>query len=304
MERKEQIRVGLIGFGEIGSTLGRGLRAGGLEHVVAYDKYAFDGPFSELIQRRAAECGVELVRSPQELASRADCIISATPGSSSIKSAEAFASLLRPQHLIVDIASATPQVKQQVAERLAASGASFVDGSIVGTPADGVAMPILVAGIHAERVRDTLVPCGMRMEFVSERIGDASAIKILRSVVMKGLEALLLECMLGARRYGLEAPVLASLEKTLSKPFSRVVNGMLATNAIHSARRSEEADMSAETLENVGLDPFVTRAVAERLRWVTGLGMKAHFGGVVPKDYEEALAAIETKIAPADSLAR
>ncbi|HEY4251077.1 MAG TPA: DUF1932 domain-containing protein [Roseomonas sp.] len=299
MESGKQIRIGLVGFGEIGSTLGLGLRAAGVDSVVSYDKYAFDGPFGALIQDRAGQGGVTLLASPAELAARADCIIGATPGSSSIASAEALAPHLGSRHLVVDIASATPEVKQQVAARLAATPAAFVDGSIVGTPRDGVAMPILVAGQGAAALRDALAPWGMRMEVVSERVGDASAIKILRSVVMKGLEALLLECMLGARRYGLDAAVLASLEKTLSKPFSQVVNGTLTTNAIHAARRSDEAAMSAETLANVGLDPLVTRAVAERLRWVADLGMKAHFGGVVPKDYTEALAAIEGKLAAA-----
>lgn len=212
MDSGQQIRIGLVGFGEIGSTLGRGLRAAGLESVVAYDKHAFEGAFSALIQRRAAEAGVQLLRSPQELAERADGIIGATPGSSSVASADALAAHLGPRHRVVDIASATPQVKQQVAERLSGTGAAFVDGSIAGTPRDGVGMPILVAGQDAARVRDALLPWGMRMEVVSERIGDASAIKILRSVVMKGLEALLLECMLGARRYGLGGAALPGEE--------------------------------------------------------------------------------------------
>ncbi len=297
MEPGKQIRIGIVGFGEIGSTLGRGLRAAGLDSVVSYDKYAFDGPFRELIQRRASESGVELLTSPEELAHRADCIIGSTPGSASVESAGALAAHLVPQHLVVDIASATPQVKQHVAERLSGSGAAFVDGSIVGTPRDGIGMSILLAGASAEHVQSSLVPWGMRLEVVSDRIGDASAIKILRSVVMKGLEALLLECMLGAQRYGLDDAVIASLEKSLSKPFSSTVNGMLTSNAIHAARRSEEAAMSAETLENVGLDPFVTRAVAARLRWVADLGIKEHFGGIVPKTFAEALAAIETGLA-------
>jgi 3-hydroxyisobutyrate dehydrogenase-like beta-hydroxyacid dehydrogenase len=265
--------------------------------VLSYDKYAFDGPYAELIQRRAWDAGVALVRSPAELAERADVIIGATPGSSSVASAEALAPHIGPRHLVVDIASATPKVKQAVAERLASSGAAFADGSIVGTPKDGHAMPILAAGAPAMRVRDALTPWGMNLTVVGERIGDASAIKILRSVVMKGLEALLLECLIGARRYGIEEAVLGSLEKTLAKPFRQVVQGTLTTNAIHAGRRAEEAAMSAETLADAGLDGFVTRAVAERLRWVAELGMKEHFGGEVPQDWQTALNGIETKLA-------
>ncbi|MBV1796700.1 NAD(P)-dependent oxidoreductase [Siccirubricoccus sp. G192] len=297
MADARQVRLGLVGYGEIGSTLGAGLRGSGLAEIAAYDKYAFDGPYAGLIQGRAREAGVALLRSPAELAERAELIIGATPGSASVASAAALAPHLGPRHLMVDIASATPGVKQEVARRLAGSGAAFADGSIVGTPKDGHAMPILAAGAPAAQVRDALLPWGMRIEVVGGRIGDASAIKILRSVVMKGLEALLLECLLGARRYGLDATVLASIERSLARPFSQVAQGMLTTNAIHAGRRAEEAAMSAETLAEIGLDPVVTRAVAERLRWVADLGMKEHFGGTVPRDYQEALDGIETRLA-------
>ncbi len=297
MSGAAQFRLGLIGYGEIGSTLGAGLRRSGLAEVLSYDKYAFDGPYAALIQRRAQEAGVPLLRSAAELAGRAEIIIGATPGSSSIASAEALVPHLRPQHLVVDIASATPRVKQAVAERLAGSGAGFADGSIVGTPKDGHGMPILLAGAPAARLRDALVPWGMNLTVVGERIGDASAIKILRSVLMKGLEALLLECLLGARRYGIDAAVLSSIEKTMARPFSQIVQGLLTTDAIHAGRRSEEAAMSAEALAEVGLDGFVTRAVAERLRWVAELGMKEHFGGQVPQDWQTALDGIEARLA-------
>ena len=297
MSGAAQVRLGLVGYGEIGSTLGAGLRRSGLAEVLSYDKHAFDGPYAGLIQLRAQEAGVPLLRSAAELADRAEVIIGATPGSSSIASAEALASHLRPRHLVADIASATPRVKQAVDERLSASGADFADGSIVGTPKDGHAMPILLAGGPAAQLRDALVPWGMNLTAVGERIGDASAIKILRSVVMKGLEALLLECLLGARRYGIDAAVLASLDKTLARPFPQIVHGLITTDVVHAGRRSEEAAMSAEALAEVGLDGVVARAVAERLRWVAGLGVKEHFGGEVPEDWRTALDGIEAKLA-------
>ena len=86
----EQIRLGLVGYGEVGSTLGRGLRGSGLRSLVAYDKYAFDGPYSGLIQRRAQEAGVLLLRDPGQLAAEADIILGVTPGSSSLDSAAAL----------------------------------------------------------------------------------------------------------------------------------------------------------------------------------------------------------------------
>ncbi len=291
-----QIRLGLVGYGEIGSTLGRGLRQNGLAEIVAYDRYAFDGPFAELIQRRAREVGVRLVHSPAELASRAAIILGVTPGSASLDSAKALAPHLTAAHLFVDVASATPKVKQAVARQFEASGGIVGDASIMGTPRDGHAMPILASGPGAEPMRDALAPWGMRIEAVGPAIGTASGIKILRSVVMKGLEALVLECVLGARRYGVEETVLASLGKTLARPFADTVNGLLSTTVIHAARRAEEAAMSAEALVDVGLEPGMTRATAARLEWVAGLGLKEILGGVVPSSWQDAIVAIETEI--------
>src|SRR6185437_1338581 len=112
---KQQFRLGLVGYGEIGSTVGAGLRNAGLESIACYDKYAFDGPFADLIQTRAKEFGVTLVRSNQELADAADVIVSVTPGSASLESADAFAPCLTGRHVFADFASATHKI---VAARL------------------------------------------------------------------------------------------------------------------------------------------------------------------------------------------
>ena len=200
-ERK-QFRLGLVGYGEIGSTVGGGLRGAGLEAIFSYDKYAFDGPYAELIQSRAREAGVTLVRSNQELADAADLIFSVTPGSASLESAESFAPCLTSRHAFTDFASATPKIKIGVAERLAGTGALIGDGSIEGTPLHGYSMRMLSSGPAGQRVCDWLVPWGMKIEFVGEKLGTASGIKILRSVLIKGIEALTDEMLLAARHYG------------------------------------------------------------------------------------------------------
>ena len=141
-------------------------RDAGLQQVTAYDKYAFDGPYADLIQRRAQDAGVSLVRSNQELADAADLIVSVTPGSASLDSAAAFVGCLSDRHTFIDFASATPKIKVGVAEQLADSGALLGDGSIEGTPKNGYAMPILVSGAAGERVRDFLNPFGMNVTFV------------------------------------------------------------------------------------------------------------------------------------------
>ena len=295
----QQVKLGFIGYGEIGSTLGAGLRGAGLAEVASFDNGAFDGPYAALIQGRAGAAGVALLRSPAELAERCDILVGVTPGSASVSSAEAIAPHLTARHLFIDIASATPKVKQAVAAALAGSGALVADGSIVGTPKDGLALPILASGPAAEAVRDALVPWGMKIDPVGPELGTASAIKILRSVLIKGIEALLDEMLLGARRYGLDDAVLASASKTLARPFPELAAGLLTTGVIHAKRRAEEAGMSAEALADVGIEPMMTRATEARLQWVEALALKEHFGGRVPDSWQDALAAIEARMPPA-----
>lgn len=291
-----QFRLGLVGYGEIGSTLGAGLRKAGLDAIHCYDKYAFDGPYSGLMQRRAEEAGVTLVRSNQELADAADVIVSVTPGSVSLESAAAFAPCLTSRHIFVDFASATPKIKVGVAQRLIATGALIGDASIEGTPKNGYAMPILSSGPAGERVRDLLNPWGMRIEFVGDELGRASGIKILRSVLIKGIEALTDEMLLAARHYGIDEIVLASASKTLARPWMDTVESLIPSGIIHAKRRAEELEMSAEAVADAGIEPVMARAVAARLRWKAELGLKDDCKGIEPPDHKAAIDAIAAKI--------
>ena len=296
-ETRTQFSLGLVGYGEIGSTLGAGLRRAGFEAIFAYDKYAFDGPYSALIQQRAAEAGVTLVRSNQQLADAADLIVGITPGVASLESAAAFAPCLTPRHTFVDFASATPKIKIGVAQSLASTGALIGDASIEGTPKNGYAMPILSSGPAGERVRDMLNPWGMRIEFVGAELGRASGIKILRSVLIKGIEALTDEMLLAARHYGVADIVLASASKTLARPWMDTMESLMPSVVIHAKRRSEELEMSAQAVADAGIEPVMARAIAERLRWKAALGLKDHLKGVEPPDYKAAMDAVAARMA-------
>jgi 3-hydroxyisobutyrate dehydrogenase-like beta-hydroxyacid dehydrogenase len=223
-----------------------------------------------------------------------------------VASAEGFAPHLTSRHLFVDFASATPKVKRKVGEALRDCGAVIADASIMGTlHVDGHRLPVLVSGPAAKRFSDLLAPWGLKIEHVAGELGAASGIKIMRSILAKGLEALLVECMLGSRRYGIDAAVLGSFAKFMdSRPFADMANFLLVTDAVHAERRAAEARMSADALSDAGVDAIMTRATAERLEWVTALGTKGHFAGVVPEHYQEALEAIETLLARSGEPAR
>lgn len=292
--------MGLVGYGEIGSTIGKGLRDAGLASVHCYDNAAFDGPYARLIQSRAEQAGVTLVRSAQQLAAESELIVGFTPGSASVTSAEGFASVLGREHVFVDFASATPKVKFAVADALQGTGAALADGSILGNPANGFAMPMLVSGPAAQRAVQSLVPWGMQIEVAGERLGVASGIKILRSVLFKGIEALFDEMILAARGYGMDEAVVASAFKTLERsPWPEILRTVVPSGAIHARRRAEELEMAAEAIEGAGIEPIMARAGAARLRWKDDLGLKQHFKGVMPSTHHEVFEAIEHLMKPA-----
>lgn len=154
-------------------------------------------------------------------------------------------------------------------------------------------MPIIISGPGAGYVRDALAPFGMKFEVVSTTVGAATAIKIIRSVITKGLEALLTEGLLAARRHSIDEYVVSSLSRIWAKPFEQTVNNMLTTSVIHAERRAEEASMSAETLKSLGLESIMSEATSRRLTHTAQLGLKAKLGGEAPADWREALKLIE-----------
>jgi 3-hydroxyisobutyrate dehydrogenase-like beta-hydroxyacid dehydrogenase len=293
-----QIRLGLIGFGEVGFGLAKGLRAAGLQQIRAFDTGA-EGAFSDLIRGNARESGVDLVASRKELAERSDVIVSSTPGRQCVPSAEAIAPFIRADHLYVDLASATPRIKIAALETAGANGAAIADGGIGGSPLmDGHRIEILVCGPGGEAFRDIMTPWGMNITHIGPKLGVASAIKIFRSVIAKGLEAVMVECILGAEKHGISEDVLQSYTRFFTRPFADMAKFLIATDVIHARRRAEEAEMSAEALRDAGIDPIMTNATVARLMSVADLELKASFGGRAPSNYLDAIAAISAKLYP------
>ena len=289
---RQQFRLGFVGFGEVGSSFAKGLNKEGLTSMVAYDIASFDqNQFGELIRGRAKETNVELVRSPEELAKKADVIIAVVPGSETVKAASAIADSLNANHIYVDLAASTPGVKERVGEVLAKSGALLGDGGIMSFPLqEQHRCEVAGSGPAAQKFHDLLEPWGARFWIFSEKLGAGSGLKIVRSIFAKGTEALLHEMGICAERYGIQDEVFKTIANWIDcRPFMELANLLITTGMIHDKRRSEEAEMSAQALEEAGIEPIMTRATARRLRLNHELGLKEHFGGVVPDSYKVAL---------------
>jgi 3-hydroxyisobutyrate dehydrogenase-like beta-hydroxyacid dehydrogenase len=153
---------------------------------------------------------------------------------------------------------------------------------------------MLVGGAGAAEFIERMTPFGMRMEFTSGKVGEAAATKMCRSIVVKGMEALLTECVLGASRYGAEARVFQSLAETFpGLDWAEMATYMVGRVVVHGERRAREMEEVAETLRSIGIDPIMAEATARRMDWSAQLGLKKLFGGEAPATHREFAEAVE-----------
>jgi 3-hydroxyisobutyrate dehydrogenase-like beta-hydroxyacid dehydrogenase len=177
---------------------------------------------------------------------------------------------LKPGQFFLDINSVSPETKRADSEAVARSGADYVEAAVMAPVAPyGLKVPIYLGGLRAADLAAILVPAGMKMEPVAQKIGEASAIKMCRSVMIKGIEGLAFECFLTARRYGVEDKIVASLSETF-KPldWEKLAGYLIERVVAHGRRRAAEMREAAETVETTDLAPLMTSATALRHDWV------------------------------------
>lgn len=152
---------------------------------------------------------------------------------------------------------------------------------------------MLVAGCHACAAIDLLSPYGMRLERLGDQVGSASAVKMFRSILIKGLEALILECLLGASQYGAEDRVFASMSDSFpGLDWNRVAHYLVGRSVLHGERRAHEMKEAADTLRSMGIDPIMADAVGRRLGWCADLRLRDRMGDEAPADYRAVIRAI------------
>src|ERR1041385_7722360 len=172
--------IGLLGFGEAGFHIARGLRSAGAPPLVAFDIKAHSNDAAgERIRARAAETETRLLDTPRALAERAHVILSLVTAGSARDAAESVAAALSPDHLYVDFNSVSPSTKQQVAAGIGRGARRFVEGSIMApVPGAGHRVPILLNGPSAPLLADALSPYHMRLDVMDSAIGAAAAAKM------------------------------------------------------------------------------------------------------------------------------
>ena len=203
-------RIGFVGFGEAGFHIASGLRKAGIEEISAFDINS-----GEKIREGAAETGTQLVESNGELTRRSDIVLSTVTSDQALIAAGQTAPGLGARHLYADLNSVSPSLKQSIDRVISGTGARFAEVAVMSPiPPYAHRAPMLIGGAGGADFIETMKPFGMQMEYTSAQVGEAAATKMCRSIVVKGMEALLTECVLGASRYGAEERVFKSLAET------------------------------------------------------------------------------------------
>ena len=259
------MKVALVGLGEVGRVLGEDLTA---TQLTAWDT-AFANSRSRA-SRNAAALGIDSAVEAATVVGGVDVVISAVTAANTLAAARSCALGLREGTWYLDLNSASPTQKQSAARVVGAVGGRYVEAAVM-SPIEPkrLAAPMLLGGPDAAGFTEVAESLGLTgTEVYSDRVGPAAATKLCRSVVVKGLEALLTESMLAARSWGVENRVLDSLSNIVpGADWPTLAAYMVSRSLEHGVRRAEEMREAARTVEETGVTPWMATATAQRQDW-------------------------------------
>lgn len=269
----DDIRIGILGFGEVGQRFASDLRAADASRPLAtFDLLLHQAAAGERMRQHGAANNVELLTDAAGLAG-SNLIFSAVTAAQTRIAAQSLCAQPLNGAWVVDLNSASPATKIECAALVAAAGGRYVEAAVMtSVPPHGIRVPMLLGGAHAADCEQVLRGLGFAVEAVSAELGIASAIKLCRSVIIKGLESLVIESFTAARAFGVERQVLASLKETYPQfdwdkqgdyLFSRVIQ--------HGRRRAEEMRASAEMIDASGVGGLMAAAASLRQSGVASL---------------------------------
>ena len=297
MTRKNTPRISFIGFGEAGQAIASGLREGGIEQIAAWD-ILFPESSGAKLKDAAGKAGVRVAKSAADAVAETDVVIAAVTAASSLEAARSVEPHLKNNPYYLDINSVSPGRKQDT-EKLLGSKARYVDVAVIA-PIHPLRhkTPLLTAGPHADAVGPLLDELEMKFSIVPGGTGKAAAIKMIRSVMIKGLEALTLECFLAASRADLLEEVTKSLKNNYpTLDWTQIADYNIERMASHGERRAAEMEESAVTLRELGLEPLMVESTVKRQREMGALGKNESVRATLDGGRAEMLKAI-TAAAP------
>jgi 3-hydroxyisobutyrate dehydrogenase len=275
MSAGANLSVALIGLGEVGQTLARDLRTAGVQAISAYDIAFADGNSRQ--SKAAKVLDVSIAGSAPEAARRSTLTISAVTAGSALDAAREAAPGLAGGTMFIDVNSVSPRTKQEAAVIVESAGGRYVEAAVMSPiHPKGIGTPILLGGRHCDAFLEVATPLGFNARtYAADRIGAASSVKMCRSIMVKGIESLVAECLMSSHHYGVTDDVLASLKDMFpGQDWDKTARYMLSRTLEHGRRRSEEMREVAKTVADAGLQPTMSAATVERQQWAGELGTR------------------------------
>jgi len=259
------MKVTIIGFGEAGPVFAQQLQAASMT-VTAWDKLQDDAQFAAQQIAKTTSLGIVAGESMLDAVGAADLIISTVTASQALIAAEQAAAALRDGCQWLDLNSVSPSTKLAIHDVVALKGVVFTEGVAMDTvPSKGAQVPLLLCGSESQALSERLNCAGLNTRSVSQSLGAASTTKLLRSILIKGMEALFAESMEAAGLVGVEDEVIASLQATYPElDWQQVAGYQLSRASLHARRRAAEMREAEQLVQHLGVEPIMTSAIAAR----------------------------------------
>ncbi len=271
-DRANTPRIAFIGFGEAGQAIASGLLENGIGRISAWD-ILFPEADGAALKSAGQAMGVRLATSAADAVRDADIVFAAVTAASSVDAARSVKDHVTGRPYYLDINSVSPGRKLET-EKLLGDTARYVDVAIMAPiHPKKHKTPMHLAGPHSKNVAPVLQALGMHMTMAGDETGAAAAIKMIRGVIIKGIEALTEECFIAAARAGVVQEVAASLKNNYpTLDWSKIADYNLERMASHGVRRAAEMAEVADTLRELGIQPLMTEAIVVRQRNMGRIG--------------------------------
>jgi 3-hydroxyisobutyrate dehydrogenase-like beta-hydroxyacid dehydrogenase len=295
MEEHPLTVCGFLGFGEAASRFAQRLQERGAR-VLAYDVLLDRPGGRDTLTARAAGPPPDLLPLA-DLTAQADIVLSTVTTDVALSAAKNCVGLLHAGQVYVDLNATSPSVKCETASVIAPSGADFLEGAILSAVGvTGADAKVLLCGARAGEVAAELSALGLNVHAYGTHIGKASSFKMLRSVFSKGLEALLIECLIAGRRAGVEQALWQEIVATMdAASFDDVGGNWVRTHASAHARRYHEMLQVADVLRELRMDAPMTAATVALFERSTRLGLTDAFPAP-PASPTDVIAALDARI--------
>jgi len=272
------MHITIIGFGEAGPVFGKQLHNKSL-NVTAWDKLQDNASTAKTQIAKTQSLGITPAESMIDALSSADLIISTVTASQALVAAEQALDGLRTGCHWLDLNSVSPSTKQAINDVVSRKGVLFTEGVAMDTvPSKGVQVPLLLCGPESQSLSQQLNDYGFNTRSVSQALGAASTTKLLRSILIKGMEGLFAESMEAAGKAGIQDEVMASMQATYPElDWQKVAGYQLSRATIHATRRAAEMREAHALVQQLGVEPIMAEAIARKQQDLSDRELASHY---------------------------